>query len=82
MPLRLLLLRVLLRVVGVDTIDDVERWIKTRCQAKRCWDTAVTVCIDCHVQLCSKHVRYYDTLPYCPRCYDYIDNTEFIEVGR
>jgi hypothetical protein len=68
-------------VVGVDDFD-VEQWIKTRCDARGCWNTAVTTCIDCDVKLCSEHVRRDDSLPYCPRCYDYIDSTEFIEVGR
>jgi hypothetical protein len=72
-----------LRVVGVDTIDDFKRWIKTRCDAKGCWNTAITTCVDCGVKLCPEHVYYGDgTLPYCPRCYDYIDTTEFVEVGR
>lgn len=69
------------RVVG---IDDVERWIKTRCDVKGCWNTAITTCVDCDVKLCREHVCYGDgTLPYCRRCVDFdYDTTEFIEVGE
>ena len=71
------------RVVGVD--DLFEKWAKTRCDARGCWNTAVATCTDCDVRLCSQHVRYGDgTLPYCSRCLDFdgTDTTEFIEVGR
>jgi hypothetical protein len=71
-------------VVVVDDID-IEKWVKTRCDVRGCWNTAVATCIDCHVRLCSEHVRYGDgSLPYCSSCLDFdgTDTTEFIEVGR
>jgi hypothetical protein len=74
-----------LRVVCVD--DFFEKWAMTRCDAKGCWNTAITTCVDCDVKLCPEHVYYGDgTLPYCRRCLDccldYDDTTEFIEVGE
>jgi len=68
------------RVVG---IDDFERWIKTRCDVKGCWNTAVTTCIECDARLCREHICYDDTLPYCRRCLYWDDETvELIEVGE
>jgi hypothetical protein len=68
------------RVVGVD---DIEKWVKTRCDVKGCWNTAVTTCIECDARLCREHVCYDDTLPYCRRCRYWDDDAvELIEVGE
>jgi hypothetical protein len=67
----------------VVDIGDFERWIKTRCDVKGCWDTAVTTCIECDARLCREHVCYDGTLPYCRRCLYWDDDAvELIEVGE
>jgi hypothetical protein len=69
-------------VVGVS--DDFERWVKTRCDVKGCWNTAVTTCVDCDARLCREHMCY-DTdggLPYCRRCLYWDETVELVEVGE
>jgi hypothetical protein len=70
-------------VLWVVGVDDIEKWVKTRCDARGCWNTAVTTCIECDARLCREHVCYDGTLPYCRRCLYWDDDAvELIEVGE